>query len=106
MPTGGPRRQISGNCDEKSQTIYYGLRSFLLRIGEHAGVRVNFHALRRTFATMSLRAGMSLLQLHGLLGHSTIEMTCKYVQMIDDDLPEAHKLHGPFDNILQNNSQY
>jgi integrase/recombinase XerD len=77
-----------------------GLRSLLLRLGERAGVQVFPHALRRTFATMSLRAGMNLLHLQGLLGHSTIEMTRRYVQMLDDDLLEAHRVHGPIDNIL------
>jgi len=79
-----------------------GLRSLLLRLGERAGVEVSPHALRRTFATMSLRAGMNLLHLQGLLGHSTIEMTRRYVQMLDDDLLEAHRVHGPIDNILIN----
>lgn len=78
-----------------------GLRSLLLRIGERAGVKVSPHALRRTFATMSLRAGMNLLHLQGLLGHSTIEMTRRYVQMVDDDLLEAHNTHGPIDNFLR-----
>ena len=78
----------------------YGLRSLLLRLGERAGVHVSPHALRRTFATMSLRAGMNLLHLQGLLGHSTIEMTRRYVQMLDDDLLEAHRVHGPIDNFL------
>lgn len=78
-----------------------GLRSLLLRIGERSGVKVSPHALRRTFATMSLRAGMNLLHLQGLLGHSTIEMTRRYVQMVDDDLLEAHKTHGPIDNFLR-----
>ena len=50
---------------------------------------------------MSLRAGMNLLHLQGLLGHSTIEMTRRYVQMVDDDLLEAHKTHGPIDNFLR-----
>ena len=77
-----------------------GLRSLLLRLGERAGVQVSPHALRRTFATMSLRAGMNLLHLQGLLGHSTIEMTRRYVQMLDDDLLEAHRMHGPIDNFL------
>jgi len=78
----------------------HGLRSVLLRLGERAGVQVSPHALRRTFATMSLRAGMNLLHLQGLLGHSTIEMTRRYVQMLDDDLLEAHRVHGPIDNFL------
>jgi len=77
-----------------------GLRSLLLRLGERAGVRVTPHALRRTFATMSLGADMNLLHLQGLLGHSTIEMTRRYVQMLDDDLLEAHREHGPIDYLL------
>lgn len=78
-----------------------GLRSLLLRVGKRAGVKVTPHALRRTFATMSLRAGMSPLHLQGLLGHSTIAMTLRYVNMVDDDLLEAHKTHGPIDNFLR-----
>ncbi len=77
-----------------------GLRSLLLRVGKRAGIAVSPHALRRTFATLSLRAGMNLLHLQGLLGHSTFEMTRRYVQMIDDDLLEAHKEHGPIDNFF------
>ena len=79
---------------------FNGLRSLLLRTGARAGVQVSPHALRRTFATMSLRAGMNLLHLQGLLGHSTIEMTRRYVQMVDDDLIQAHREHGPIDALL------
>lgn len=78
-----------------------GLRSILLRLGERAGVKVNPHSLRRTFATMSLKAGMNPLHLQGLLGHASMEMTKRYVQMVDDDLLAAHKEHGPIDNLLQ-----
>lgn len=42
-----------------------GLRSLLLRLSERSGVHVSPHALRRTFATMFLRAGMNLLHLQG-----------------------------------------
>ncbi len=87
--------------DDGSRFTFNGLRSLLLRLGQRAGVQVSPHALRRTFATMSLRAGMNLLHLQGLLGHSTIEMTRRYVQMLDDDLVVAHREHGPIDNFLQ-----
>ena len=43
---------------------------------------------------------MNLLQLQAMLGHSSLEMTRHYVQMIDDDLVEAHKAHGPIDSFL------
>lgn len=79
---------------------FNGIRSLLLRLGKQAHVHVSPHALRRTFATMSLRAGMNLLHLQGLLGHTTIEMTRRYVQMVDDDLLVAHREHGPIDNFL------
>jgi site-specific recombinase XerD len=78
-----------------------GLRSLILRLGNRTGIHVHPHALRRTFATLSLRSGMNLLHLQGLLGHSSLEMTRRYVQMVDDDLLEAHRKHGPIDSILQ-----
>ncbi len=52
-----------------------GLRSALLRIGDRCGVHVTPHIMRRTFATLSLKAGMNPLHLQGLLGHSSLEMT-------------------------------
>jgi len=101
------RRQLNPDADQPlfqtkqgGRLTGNGLRSLLLRLGERAGIEVSPHALRRTFATMSLRAGMNLLHLQGLLGHSTIEMTRRYVQMLDDDLLEAHRVHGPIDNFL------
>jgi integrase len=82
-----------------------GLRSVLDRVGRKAGVRVSPHALRRTFATLSLRAGMNPLHLQALLGHTTLEMTRRYIQMVDDDLVEAHKEYGPVDNILHHSKK-
>lgn len=79
---------------------FSGLRSTLLRISKRSGVPITPHALRRTFATLSLRAGMNPLHLQGLLGHSSLEMTNHYVQMLDDDLQVAHKAFGPIDNHL------
>ena len=79
---------------------FNGLRSILLRVGKRAGVKVNPHSLRRTFATMSLKADMNPLHLQGLLGHASMEMTKRYIQMVDDDLLDAHREHGPIDNIL------
>lgn len=78
---------------------FNGLRSALLRIGKSAGVKFSPHMLRRTFATLSLRAGMNVLHLQGLLGHSSLEMTRRYVQMLDGDLLIAHQQHGPIDNL-------
>jgi site-specific recombinase XerD len=79
-----------------------GLRSMMERISKRCGIHVSPHALRRTFATLSLRAGMNPLHLQGLLGHTTLEMTRRYTQIVDDDLVAAYKEHGPIDNFLKN----
>ena len=43
--------------------------------------------------------GMNPIRLRGLLGHSSLEMTRRYVSMVDSDLLEAHKAFGPVDNL-------
>ena len=79
-----------------------GIRSWTLRISERANIHISPHALRRTFATLSLRAGMNVIQLQGLLGHSTLEMTRHYIELLDEDLVSAHKEHGPVDTFINN----
>jgi site-specific recombinase XerD len=101
------RREVNHNDDDPliqtstgNRFTYSGLRSALLRVGTRAGIHVTPHALRRTFATLSLRAGMNLIQLQAMLGHGSLEMTRQYIQMIDDDLLEAHEKYGPIDKFL------
>ena len=94
-----PSRPLFQTSNGK-RLLAMGVRSLLERVGQRAGVKVNPHALRRTFATLSLRAGMNPLHLQALLGHTTLEMTKRYIQMVDDDLVEAHKEYGPIDNLL------
>lgn len=77
-----------------------GLRSWVLRIGKRAKIHVTPHALRRTFATLSLRAGMDVFQLQALMGHSSLEMTRRYVSLLDEDLIKAHKRYGPIDHLF------
>lgn len=77
-----------------------GMQSAFMRISERAGVKVTPHALRRTFATLSHRAGMDLFELQDLMGHASLDMTKHYIQMLDEDLLEAHRNHGPIDRYL------
>lgn len=72
-----------------------------MRISERANILISAHALRRTFATLSLRAGMNVVQVQGLLGHTSLEMTRHYIELLDEDLVKAHKEHGPIDYVLK-----
>ncbi|MGA2819912.1 MAG: site-specific integrase [Anaerolineales bacterium] len=70
------------------------LSHLMRRLGIETGIHVTPHALRRTFALMSLRSGMDILSLQRLMGHADIAMTSHYVQMLDADLIAAHEQHG------------
>jgi site-specific recombinase XerD len=76
-----------------------GLGELLHRLSVRTGVKFSPHALRRTFVILSLRAGMDVLHLQALLGHSSLEMVQHYAQMVDDDLLQSHHEHSPVDNL-------
>jgi site-specific recombinase XerD len=80
-----------------------GLRSWLRRLSNRVGVDITPHALRRTFATMALKAGMDLIRLQQLMGHADLDTTRQYIQVLDVDLIEAHKNHSPIEYILKGN---
>jgi len=77
-----------------------GLRMVLRRLSDRAGVMVTAHMLRRTFATLSLRAGLNPLHLQALMGHASLDMTRHYIRLVDEDLQSAHEQHGPADRFL------
>lgn len=55
--------------------------------------------MRRTFAILSLRAGMNPLHLQTLGGWEDLEMVQHYAQMVDEDILQEHKAHSPVDNL-------
>lgn len=76
-----------------------GLQSFFVRLEAKTGIEITPHALRRTFATLSLKNGMSLAHLQKFMGHESIETTQQYIQLLDDDLLETHRENSPMDNL-------
>jgi integrase/recombinase XerD len=94
-----------GNNDPLFQTRYggrftgKGFREIFVRLSDKSGVHVTAHSLRRTFAILSLRAGMSPLHLQALLGHAGLEMVRHYAQMLNDDLLQPHKSASPVDHL-------
>ena len=76
-----------------------GLLRLFRRLSKKSGIHISPHALRRTFVILSLRAGMGVLHLQALLGHSSLDMVRYYAQMVEADLLEVHKIHSPIDNL-------
>jgi len=76
-----------------------GLQSLFKRMSKKVGFKVTAHMVRRTFATFCLRLGMDMVSLQTLLGHSSLETTRRYIQLIEDDLLEAHRKASPVDRL-------
>lgn len=56
------------------------------------------HTFRHTFAVEFIRAGGDAFSLQRLLGHTTLEMTRRYVHLAQTDLRTAHKRFSPTDS--------
>jgi len=80
-----------------------GIQSLIKRLGKRAGItdaRCSPHTFRHTFAVSCLRNGMGEFNLQSLLGHTTLQMTRRYVQTFGvSDALSAHEKASPVDNM-------
>jgi integrase len=50
------------------------------------GLKVSHHDLRRTFGRLAHKAGMDLVQLKNLYGHSSLDQTVHYIGLDEDEM--------------------
>lgn len=63
--------------------------------------KTSIHLFRHTFAKNFILAGGGALQLQALLGHSTLDMTRRYVNLYSLDLKDSIERLNPLDNIIR-----
>lgn len=84
--------------DEKLTTN--GLRLAFGRYCTNRGVaRTNIHGLRHNFAKAWVQANGNMYQLQTIMGHSSLDMTRKYVRLFAEDIKEDFDKFSPLDTI-------
>lgn len=69
------------------------------RLGEATDVRCSPHTFRHFFAVTYIRNGGDLLTLQKLLGHKTLDMTRRYVNLLNADVKKEFAQYSPLDSI-------
>lgn len=68
-----------------------------VRLAEKAGiknVRLSPHTMRHTFATLYLKSGGDVFSLQRQLGHASLTMSKRYLDLTDGDVALSHSAHG------------
>jgi site-specific recombinase XerD len=79
-----------------------GLQKLIRRLARAClDARCSPHVLRHTFARSFLTNGGAVFSLQRILGHSptSLDVTRRYVQLLDEDLREAHRRASPVDRL-------
>jgi len=71
-------------------TTLRGVKLLCEQLGFDAPPRT-LHAFRHTFAVFYLRKGGSVFHLQKMLGHSSLEMTRRYANLMTEDLQAVHQ---------------
>jgi site-specific recombinase XerD len=70
------------------------------RVKKAAGVpKFHPHACRHTFSVRYLMNGGDAFSLQKILGHTTLEMTRRYVNLASGDVKDKHRRFSPMDNL-------
>jgi len=79
-------------------------RAALERITKRADIRhLGWHALRHTYATQLVSAGVPIRTAQELLGHSDIKMTMRYAHVAPDAMEDAVKVLPSLDDGTHEN---
>ena len=94
-----PTDYVFPNIANEQLTRDAMIHSFIKYCRKRGSSHTNIHGLRHTFALNWIRAGGNQFKLQKILGHSSLEMTKRYVTLVSDDLKEDFDKFSTLDNI-------
>lgn len=101
QPT-SPLFVVKNKYDDELSFTRDNLGNLLARIGDRAGVSgVYPHRFRHTFAINYLRNGGNVFALQAMLGHTTLDMVKRYLQIAQIDLDREQQRASPVDNWIR-----
>ena len=84
----------------EEQLTTNALRQAFTKYCKDRGVeKSSIHGLRHTFAKLWIKNNGNTFVLQQILGHSTLDMSRKYVKLYREDLKEDFELFNPLDNL-------
>lgn len=87
---------------EGTQLGIRGMQCSIQRYNNARGVtKTSLHLFRHTFARLYVLNGGDMAYLQQLLGHSTLDMTRKYIRLYSVDLKHDVELKNPLNNFLK-----
>lgn len=87
-------------CEGRTMTV----NAWRLRLdyyGEKLGIKISPYDFRHAFALMYLRNGGDAFSLQRIMGHTNIAMTEVYVNLLKEDIKNAHTVASPTFNLVK-----
>jgi len=85
----GPLFPTRTHCIWSYRNSLRHLKLFCKRLGI-SGPKVSWHTIRHSFATNYIRQGGDVMMLQRILGHTSLQMTQRYVHLQTEDLRAVH----------------
>ena len=90
------------NIGEEKLTTNALRHAFARYCGDRGVSKTNIHGLRHNFAKGWVQNNGNMFVLQKILGHSSLDMTRKYVKLFSEDIKEDFDRYSPLDTIKRN----
>lgn len=102
----GPNDWLFPSSTTAEQLTVNALKHSVRRYNAARDVELtSIHAFRHTFAKNWIRNTGDVFRLQKILGHSTLEMTRRYVNMFSEDLKEGYEEFSPLDKLKKGSAR-